>query len=244
MISKAKLKQFSAYRQSKVCDQEHLFVVEGPKMCQEALQAGLPILAICATTDWLRLHPALPVEPYEVGEPELERLSSMKNPNQVWMLLSRQFAPLCEPSPHGLTLVLDRLQDPGNLGTILRTADWYGVRRIVCSHDSVSCFNPKVVQASMGALFRTHVEYQPLLPFLQQCQGPIYGAMLDGENLYASPIEAHDAFLVIGNESQGISPALRPLISRRLLIPNRGGTCESLNAAVATAILLSEFHRN
>lgn len=246
MISKAKLKELAAYRMAKTCQEERLFVVEGPKMCLEALEAGLPVRALCATAPWLQSHQPLlnGIEAYEVSDAELERLSSQKSPNQVWMLLSRDFSPLCEPGEHALTLVLDRLQDPGNLGTIIRTADWFGLRRIVCSPDTVSCFNPKVVQATMGGIFRTTVEYRPLQPFLEQVRSEgrqVYGALLDGESLYSMPLQPTDALLVIGNESRGISPDIQPLITRRILIPNLGGTCESLNASIATAILISHF---
>ena len=248
MISKAKLKDFSGYRMAKTCEGENVFVVEGPKMCREALSAGLPVRAICATASWLQSNDVAGCggEVYEVSDAELERLSLQKSPNQVWMLLSRAFTPLCQPREHGLTLVLDRLQDPGNMGTIIRTADWFGVRHIVCSPDTVSCFNPKVVQATMGGIFRTRVDYRPLEPLLQQAgaQGRrIYGALLDGESLYSTPLDASDALLIIGNESRGISAEVQRYVTHRLLIPNIGGTCESLNASVATAILLSHFHQ-
>lgn len=247
MISKAKLKELSAFRMAKVCEEAGLFVVEGPKMCGEALQAGLPMVTVCATAEWLALHP-LPagVDTHEVGPAELERLSQQRTPNQVWMLIDRDFRPLCAPAEGGLMLALDHLQDPGNLGTIIRTADWFGVRRVLCSEGCVSCFNPKVVQATMGGLFRTTIETVDLTQRLReerQKGRAVYGAMLDGENVYRADLQRTDAILVIGNESRGITPEVQAQLSHRLLIPNLGGTCESLNAGVAAAVLLSEFMR-
>jgi len=249
MISKAKLKELASYRLPKVCETENMFVVEGPKMCHEALLSNMPIVCICALPTWIQNNQALieGMDIYEVNDAELERISLQKSPNQVWMLLSRHFTPLCQPQAGELTLVLDHLQDPGNMGTIIRTADWFGIRHIVCSPDTVSCFNPKVVQSTMGGIFRTWIEYTPLLPYLQQAhkQGKeIYGALLDGESIYSSSLKSKDALLVIGNESKGISQEVQALISKRILIPNIGNTCESLNASVACAILLSHFSSN
>lgn len=246
MISKAKLKELASYRMSKVCEMENVFVVEGPKMCLEALQSHMPIVCICALPSWIQNHQSVieGMEVYEANDAELERISLQKSPNQVWMLLSRSFVPLCQPQAGELTLILDHLQDPGNMGTIIRTADWFGIRHIVCSPDTVSCYNPKVVQSTMGGIFRTTIEYTPLLPYLQQAQRQgreIYGALLDGESIYSTALTSKDALLVIGNESKGISQEVQTLISKRILIPNIGNTCESLNASVACAILLSHF---
>ena len=132
------------------------------------------------------------------------------------------------------------------MGTILRTADWYGIRQVVCSNDTVSCYNAKVVQASMGAIFRTAVHYCHLETYLHDCASrgyAVYGAMLDGEPLYSSRL-LQPAVLVIGNEGRGVSEGVAASLTHRLTIPNIGGTCESLNAAVAAAILMSEFQRN
>ena len=150
MISKNKLKELSVYKQQKHCKEAGVFVVEGVKMCHEAMAAKAPIRVVCATKLWLEQHPNLPInaEVYEVEQDSLSRLSHMTTPNEVWMLVERDLPAIPEGQP--LALALDRLQDPGNLGTIIRTADWFGVRHIVCSPDSVSCFNPKVVQSTMG----------------------------------------------------------------------------------------------
>jgi TrmH family RNA methyltransferase len=184
-------------------------------------------------------------ECYEVSQAELERLSNMRTPNQVWMLVQRpqNFSPF---TSHRLplTLALDRIQDPGNLGTMMRTADWYGIRHIVCSTDTVSCYNPKVVQASMGAVFRTRVEYVDLPQWLAACGMPVFGATLDGEPVTPGAeliTDDHPAVLLIGNEGRGISPEALSAVTRPVTIPNYGYTAESLNASVAAAILIDRL---
>lgn len=248
MISKAKLKELSVYKQQKVCDEGSVFVVEGVKMCEEALAAKLPVLTICATNLWLSQHPNLPssLEVIEVDGNALDRLSSFRTPNEVWMLLQRPKETAVVASPP-LTLAIDHLQDPGNMGTIIRTADWFGLRRIICSEGTVSCYNPKVVQSTMGSLFRTEVFYTDLPAFLSECGMPIYGALLDGDDIWGQDrplqLDKDGAVLVIGNESHGITPEVRQCITHPVAIPNLGGTAESLNASVACAILIAELLR-
>ena len=254
MISKTKLKELAGYKQQKHCSEEGVFVVEGVKMCAKVLAAKCPVKYICATNSWLAQHADLPAgaEVHEVDLEALERLSGLKTPNEVWMLLPRQensqFSTIVSRTPANsqFTLVLDRLQDPGNLGTIIRTADWFGVRHIVCSPDTVSCYNPKVVQSSMGSLLRTRIDYCPLPEWLAACEKPVYGALLDGDDLWGDSIPllpAKGAVLVIGNEAAGISPEVQRYVTHRVKIPNLGGTAESLNAAVACAILTAELLR-
>lgn len=240
MISKNKLKELAAYHLQKRCDEEGAFVVEGVKMADEALAAQVHVRSICATQQWIEAHPdAVADEVLEAAPSDLERLSNMRTPNEVWMLLDRDMPNHAGMKNSQITLALDRIQDPGNLGTIMRTADWFGVRQIVCSTGTVSCFNPKVVQASMGAIFRTHVEYTDLPQWLAQCGHHIYGATLHGTKigLLTQPVE--NAILLIGNESRGISDETMQYVNTEILIPNIGGTAESLNATVATGILLN-----
>ena len=242
MISKSKLKELSAYRLQKRCDEESVFVVEGPKMASEALSAGMAVRAVCATGEWLSAHADRTGlgETYEVSQSELERLSNMKSPNQVWMLVERRVESGERKVENGLVLALDKLQDPGNMGTIMRTADWFGIRHIVCSRDTVSCYNPKVVQASMGAVFRTRVDYVDLPQWLSACGMPVYGASLQGNPLSAYMARhVPTAVLLIGNESRGISPEAMAAVTHPILIPNLGGTAESLNASVAAGILMN-----
>ncbi|MBR4738844.1 MAG: RNA methyltransferase [Bacteroidales bacterium] len=240
MISKNKLKELTAYRLQKRCDEEAVFVVEGPKMAAEATAAGTHIRVVCATSEWKKGNGAWD-EFYEVSPAELERLSNFKTPNQVWMLVERNDLKDLKDS-NDLILALDHLQDPGNMGTLMRTADWFGIRHIVCSRDTVSCYNPKVVQASMGAVFRTQVDYVDLPAWLASCGMPVYGASLNGEPLTKHlTLEHSPRVLLIGNESRGISPEAMATVTHPVLIPNVGGTAESLNAAVAAGILMHSF---
>ena len=242
MISKNKLKELAAYRLQKRCDEEAVFVVEGPKMAAEAKASGFVVRVVCASAEWLSSHADSTVagETFEVSPAELERLSNFKTPNQVWMLLERASGNLGGSVENaGLTLALDKIQDPGNLGTMLRTADWFGIRHVVCSRDTVSCYNPKVVQASMGAIFRTQVDYVDLPEWLGSCGMPVYGASLQGKPLAGKDAGGpKDAVLLIGNESRGISPEAMAHVTDPVLIPNLGGTAESLNASVAAGILM------
>ena len=242
MISKNKLKELAAYRLQKNCDEEAVFVVEGPKMAAEAMAAGMPIRVVCATSEWPVTGGQWP-EFYEVSQAELERLSNFKTPNQVWMLVERNTevqSSKFKIQSSKLILALDRIQDPGNMGTMLRTADWFGIRRVVCSRDTVSCYNPKVVQASMGAVLRTQVDYVDLPEWLATSGMPIYGASLQGEPIVGSEFgTSREAVLLIGNESRGISPEAMAYVTHPVLIPNLGGTAESLNASVAAGILMN-----
>ena len=252
-LSKSKLKELVAFKQQKVCDSQGFFVAEGEKLAAEIIAMRVPIHTLCATGEWFDALQAAadaslclrdPRQAYVVTGDQLGRLSSMRQPNKVWMLIERSACGVHNYEPETrdqeLILVLDRIQDPGNLGTIIRTADWFGIRHIVCSPDTVSCFNPTVVQSTMGSLFRVGLGYCDLHEWLSTCGMPVYGATLDGDDLRHSRLST-PAVLVVGNESRGISPSIRSLLTHRIAIPNTGGTCESLNAAVATAILVSRF---
>ena len=210
-------------------------------MAAEVLASGWQVATVCATADWMEANGGRlgATEAYTVNGNELQRLSGMQQPNEVWMLVRRQTV---EMNDDGIVLVLDHLQDPGNMGTIIRTADWMGIRRMVCSCDTVSCFNPKVVQASMGGFFRTRIDYCDLTEWMDNFDHPIYGTVLDGADVYAAEI-ATPCAVVVGNESKGISDEVRKRITQGVTIPNYGGTCESLNASVATAIVCGEIMR-
>ena len=241
MLSKRQLKELRLYRQGKYCKEEGLFVVEGEKMAAEALASGWSVRVVCATSDWMATHPQ-PVgvaQWWTVSDAELAQLSLMRTPNAVWMLVERQRADIGRWSGTDVTLVLDHIQDPGNMGTLIRTADWFGIRHIVCSDDSVDCFNPKVVQSTMGSLFRIQVDYTDLEQWVDGCNMPIYGAVLGGDSIRRGGTWERPCALVIGNESKGIRPAMARRLTRRLTIPNIGGSAESLNAASAAAILMA-----
>lgn len=250
MISKNKLKELSKYKTGKFCDQDDVFVVEGSKMSVEALMSDFEITTICATEDWYINNRTLirkkinPENTYEVNDSDLERITALKTPNKVWMLLKRQLSPAVETKKNQPTLVLDKIQDPGNMGTIIRICDWFGIRNIVCTPDTANCYNPKVVQASMGGIFRTNIIYTNIENYLDQCHNnniPIYGAVLGGENICNIKLNDKNIAIVIGNESKGISPNVQQKITHKIMIPNIGGTCESLNASVATGIICHEF---
>ena len=215
-------------------------------MAAEALTSGFEIVALCGTDSWLKAHMVECIDAvYEVTDAELERITLQRSPNQVWILLRRPKEDPFTKIPTGPILALDTLQDPGNLGSIIRTADWFGIRHILCSQGTVSCYNPKVVQSTMGGIFRTNVYYGDLITMLTRCREAgkeVYGALLNGENVYQQQLEK-EAVLVIGNESKGISTQVAQTVTKRLTIPNIGGSCESLNAAAAAAILCSEIIR-
>lgn len=176
---------------------------------------------------------------FSVDDKQLEQISSLKTPNKV-LAVVRQFTHEL-PSEKEFCLALDGVQDPGNFGTILRIADWFGVRHIIYSQDTVEVYNPKVVQASMGAIFRIKTHQVDLKKYLSNYKGKIYGALLEGENVYQANLQK-DGILLMGNEGNGISKDLIPLITDKISIP-RLGEAESLNVAVATGILVSEFVR-
>jgi TrmH family RNA methyltransferase len=251
MISKNKLKEYSQYKVAKFCDENGVFVVEGDKLAKEALASDYEIEAVCAIEAWFVENRTLirkkvnPENIYEVAQADLERISGMKSPNRVWMLVKRKEFQIVNASENNLTVVLDKIQDPGNMGTIVRICDWFGIRNIVCSPDTASIYNSKVVQATMGGVFRINMEYTNLDTFIEGCleeKIPVFGAVLGGENVYTATLP-NKAVLIIGNESKGISQNLIDKITNKIQIPNIGGTCESLNASVATGILCSEFAR-
>lgn len=241
VISKAKIKWVRSLQQKKHREQESVFVVEGEKMVQEGwLQAGAEVLLAVVHKDALHLVPSdadFPI--FLAGNAEMEQLSAFKTPNKLLAVFKR---PVSQPISEGFQLALDSIQDPGNMGTILRLADWFGIRDIVCSETTVDCYNPKVIQASMGAVFRIRVHYRPLLPYLQQSGLPVFGALLNGEN-YTKVSYPGEGILLMGNEGNGISSELLPVITQPVTIP-RLGEAESLNVAAATAILLAECKRS
>jgi len=180
----------------------------------------------------------------EISLNEVQKISSLRTPQEVIGLVKIPIWPVLnyKALEKKFSLVLDSIQDPGNMGTIIRTADWFGIQDIICSEDTVDVYNPKVVQATMGSLARVNVYYADLLTVLPQIKLPIFGAMLNGQNIYNTPFGA-EGLLVMGNEGNGISAPVEQLITSAVTIP-RAGNAESLNVAIATAILCSEIKRN
>lgn len=222
------------------------FVVEGDKMVGELLDAGLKVENIYLTerSRLFGMEGAV-----TVTEKEMERISGLRTPSSALAVVhipKREFVPQCAKGE--LVLALDDLQDPGNLGTIIRIADWYGIRHIFCSAHTVDCYNPKCVQATMGALFRVEVHYGDLPSMLREAKEEgvaIYGTLLDGENIYEKKI-TESGIIIIGNEGKGISAEVERLVDTRLFLPSWPTDCrssESLNAAVATAVVCAEFRR-
>ena len=254
MLSKNEIKDIKALGQKKFRDERRLFVVEGEKLVDEALRSGWDVVAHYRAED--------------IGEEAMARISQLTHPSPALAIVRQP-----EPEPFEITgdeliLALDGIRDPGNLGTILRIADWFGIRHILASEDTVECYNPKVVQATMGAIFRIKIHYGNLIQFTKdgvaadglsfrehffasgtknRSSGaiPVYGTFLDGENIYQTEL-TKGGIIVMGSEANGISPEVAATVTKRLFIPPYPAdahTSESLNVAVATAITCAEFRR-
>ena len=245
-ISNNEIKRVKSLQQKKFRDESGLFIVEGEKMVQEAVDSPFEVLDIYRKD--------------EIGADSMSRISALSSPSPVLAVVrkpedsviddSKQLLPLIAGG--GLFLALDAIRDPGNLGTILRIADWFGIDAVFASKDTVDVFNPKVVQATMGAIFRVKMHYvdlPPLFELVREAQGKIFGTFLDGKNMYERDLDSgkeHPSVIVIGNEANGISDEVAALVSDRLYIPpypQDSTGSESLNAAIATAITVAEFRR-
>ena len=247
MISKNKIKYIRSLELKKNRNKEGKFVAEGFKVVDDLL-ALQPADLIVATQEWLHgKHFAAQTEVIEVTEEELKKVSFLQHPQQVLAVFRQATSGDYSINTSELSLALDGVQDPGNLGTIIRIADWFGITHIYCSQDTADVYNPKVVQATMGSIARVKVEYGNLLALVESLPAdvPVYGTLLDGDNIYQQTLE-NRGLIVMGNEGKGISPALAKKVNRRLLIPNfpeGRATADSLNVAIATAITCSEFRR-
>ena len=244
MISKNKIKYIQSLELKKNRNKENIFVAEGPKLVEALLQVSTPCF-IAATSDWIEVNSHLKVlEMVEVTEEELKKISFLQHPQQVLGIFKQ------EPQPklhleNSLSIALDDIQDPGNLGTIIRIADWFGIRTILCSENTVDVYNPKVIQATMGSIANVNVIYVNLEEVIKALPKtfPIYGTLLDGENIYQQTLE-RKGLIVMGNEGKGISSNIKKYITHKLLIPGDAQkTAESLNVAIATAITCAEFQR-
>lgn len=243
MLSKSRLKYIQTLGQKKFRQQERRFIAEGPKIVAEFLaEHSAAMEEVFALEEWTEENKGLTgnVPCTVVTEQELEKISQLSTPNKVVAVL-RQFDHGDAADAKGkITLALDTLQDPGNLGTIIRIADWFGVEQIVCSHDSADLYNPKVVQASMGSIVRVKVYYAELEKWLAaQKDVRIYATVLEGQDITGIN-QVAEGIILIGNESKGISPELLQLAGVKISIPGKG-KAESLNAAVATGIVLSHI---
>jgi TrmH family RNA methyltransferase len=238
MISKNELKYIQSLCQKKQRAAEGVFIAEGPKLAEELLASNYKIIRGYATPSWLAENKAAKGFA-EVTEIELEKMTGMQTANQVILIVEQKIQKSLPDLSKKLSLVLDGIQDPGNLGTIIRIADWFGITQIIASEDTVDLFNPKVVQSTMGSFIRVPVYYTDIVGFLTATKLPVFGAMLEGKSMYELE-NPTTGLLVIGNESKGIRPTVQPLIKQAITIPRFGGA-ESLNAAVATGILVSHM---
>lgn len=242
MITKAEIQSIKALADKRGRVEQGAFIAEGEKLVAELRASHLAVRKVYATKP-------LFADAEVIAERDMERISQLKTSNSTLAVVEIPRYNLADAKPDkNLVLALDRVQNPGNLGTIIRLADWFGITDIVCSADSADCFNPKVVQATMGAIIRVRVHYTDLQRWLsEQCSKgvKIYGTFLDGENIYKTE-KGSCGVIVMGNEGQGISPECEQSVTHRLYIPpypadNPGS--ESLNVAIATAITCSEFRR-
>ena len=244
-MTKAEIQYVRSLADKRMRDSEGVFIAEGDKLVEEIVASELRIRNLYTTHKGSQLRGATLVE-----RSEMERISQLKTANDTLAVVEQPRYKLSVANLRGkLTIALDGVQNPGNLGTIIRLADWFGVEDIICSKDTADCFNPKVIQATMGAILRVRVHYTDNLPALlaeAHREGlNIYGTLLDGGNIYDERLEA-SGIIVMGNEGRGITDETRKALTHRLLIPPYPAdvpTSESLNVAMATGIILAEFRR-
>ena len=238
MISKSQIKLIRSLQQKKYRSKLKLFVAEGPKVINELLTAKFKLHSLYATVGNLFTG----VNSEIISDEEISKISFLKNANNSVAIFT--IPEQKKPRKEGITLLLDSIRDPGNLGTIIRLSDWFNVSNIICSSDSVDCFNPKVIQATMGSISRVSISYCNLTEYLSLNDLPVYAGTMDGKNIYKEKLP-ENAIVIVGNEANGISDNLLNLTTHKIGIPRFGNNhqTESLNVAVATAILFSEFKR-
>lgn len=243
MLGKSQAKYIQSLGQKKVRDAEGVFVAEGPKIVAELLASpDAGIVKIYALPDWIAANPQHTKHAgiVEIDEHDLAKISQLATPNKVLAVIKKQPSPVSFPLKGQVSLVLDTIQDPGNLGTIIRIADWFGIGQLICSRDCADLYNPKVVQSTMGSILRVQVLYTDLESWLHaQKDIDLFAAVLDGEDI-TKMNRIEEGLIIIGNESKGISAEVMKLVNKKITIP-RIGQAESLNAAVATGILLSHL---
>ncbi len=245
MFSKSHTKYIQSLHHKKFRDEFGVFIAEGPKLVEDLLQSpGMVCKALFALRPWLEANEQMVAKKnietvFEVADFELEKISALATPHLVLAVFEQIFVETTPLLKDKLSLALDTIQDPGNLGTIIRIADWFGIENIICSIGSVDQYNPKVVQSTMGSLARVNIIYVDLLSWLPEQKIPIYAAALNGKPMQEIGTIA-EGILLIGNESKGIHPALLEIVQEKITIPKKG-KAESLNAAVATGILVAQL---
>jgi len=240
MVSKNQIKLITSLQQKKYRFANQLFFAEGIKVVQELLESNFELDYLYTTqNDFEEVSNA---KKAIINESDLKKISALATPNTCLALFKIPTEKKINES--GLILALDSIRDPGNLGTILRLCDWFGIGQLICSKDAVDIYNPKVVQATMGSIARVNVNYIDLVSFIGQTKLPVFGTFMDGKNIYKSVLP-QEGIIIMGNEANGISPEIEKLVQYKLAIPRFGNLqkTESLNVATATAIVLSEFRR-
>ncbi len=240
MVGKNQIKRITSLHHKKFRKASGYFIAEGRKVISELLEAGFSLDALYVTSDLF--NEVSPAQRHAVSEEVMARMTALANPSDCLAVFAMK--PVAPLDVSGLTLALDDVRDPGNLGTIIRLCDWFGVAHLVCSPESADIYNPKVVQATMGSLARVNVHYLPLLEVLSTSPAPVFGTFMDGANVYHTMLPK-EGILVLGNEANGISDAVASYCQNRLAILRFGAEqkTESLNVATAAAIFLSEFRR-
>ncbi len=238
MISRNEVKYIQSLRHKKNRDEEDLFIAEGVKLISELIAADFNLKKIYAVKDWIDANAQIK-NIVEIDENELKRISNFETPNKVLALVQKKKLVQIPDLKNKITLMLDGIQDPGNLGTIIRTADWFGIENIIASTDTADVYNAKVVQATMGSIARVNIFYTDLSSFLSTNKIMVIGAVLDGKNI-SDLKKINECILIIGNESKGIRSDVAPFIQQKISIPKKGNA-ESLNAAVAAGIILFCF---
>ncbi|WP_333876869.1 TrmH family RNA methyltransferase [Flavobacterium sp.] len=241
MVSKNQIKLITGLQQKKYRIEHQLFIAEGVKVIQELLSANFVPQYLFVTEADSDVFGT--VEKIVVNENEMKKISALSTPSSC-LAVFKMPKPV-DPDYKGLIVALDDIRDPGNLGTIIRLCDWFGVRDLLCSKTTVDLYNPKVIQATMGSVARVRVTYVDLPSYLAETSLPVFGTFMDGQNIYKEKLPA-EGIIVFGNEANGISPTLETQIKNRIAIPRFGDLqqTESLNVATATAICLSEFRRS
>ena len=246
MLSKSTISLLKSLQQKKFRIEHGLFLVEGYKSVIDFANSAYQIVTIYYTNaiDPKLLNLSGKINFNEISLSDLEKISSLRSPQEIIALIKMPEWPIlkAEELKGKFAIALDGIQDPGNMGTIIRTADWFGIQHIICSADTVDVYNPKVVQATMGSLAHISIYYVELAEFLETINTPLFGALLDGSNIYKTNFGA-EGLVIMGNEGNGLRPEIVKLVQKAVTIP-RGGHAESLNVGIATAIFCSEIKRN
>lgn len=237
MVTKNQIRLILSLQQKKYRKQYGLFFVEGQKMIQELLDSDFILKELFVTEGIFKNIQNRNL----ISKNELKKISALTNPNNSLAVF--QIPKEEKIIENGLTLTLDSIRDPGNLGTIIRLCDWFGIKNLVCTEDTVDLYNPKVLQATMGSIARVNVSYLDLNQFLSQTKLPVFGTFMNGENIYKTELP-QKGIIVLGNEANGISVEIEKFITKKITIPRFGNPTESLNVAAAAAVVLSEFRRN